>query len=227
MNGLASHSGSGSGSEGTSSGKDSCRSGKDSCRSTSQSGSLCLVRKHRASSLECYVFRSAGTAGRGGEPWAHVVEIDAGPLLQKRTETGCAPSSGARQSGNGSGGSGSSVAGGSSSGAAGSELGRAKLRLAFSICYENYCLQPMEAIREAHLQEPIHLLISPFCAMQPAHDHPTFKWPREAATRFAAQAAAVSALHAAKLRVPVVACHHTGPWSSPLPRLLPLLPHPF
>lgn len=123
---------------------------------------------------------------------------------------------------------------------------------------------PSHRLQEVYLREPVHLLISPFCAMQPAHDHPTFKasrslwrngwkpmgverllstcraplpaspcprnssphagmplapllpclqWPRAAAERFAAQAQAVSALHAAKLRVPVVACHHTG-WSS-------------
>lgn len=25
------------------------------------------------------------------------------------------------------------------------------------------------------MRQPLHLLISPFCGMQPAHDHPTFK----------------------------------------------------
>lgn len=65
-------------------------------------------------------------------------------------------------------------------------------------------------MQEVHLRAPLDLLLSPFCAMQPAHDHPTFKWPRQAAERFAASAAAVSQMHAAKLGLTVVACHHTG-----------------
>jgi hypothetical protein len=55
-------------------------------------------------------------------------------------------------------------------------------------------------------------------------DHPTFKWPRPAAVRLAAASASVARLHSIKLRAYAVACHHTGPWASPLPRLLPLLP---
>ncbi|KAI7840510.1 hypothetical protein COHA_005809 [Chlorella ohadii] len=209
-------SGSGSSGSSCSSGGSSGGSSGASASGSSSTHSLALVRKHRASSLEGFVFRSAGAAGRGGESEAHVVEIDAAPLLHKRSEL--------HKVSRGSGGSNGSGSDGGGGGSTGQGPGQAKLRVAFSICYENYCTPPMEAIREAHLQEPLHLLISPFCAMRPAHDHPTFKWPCEAAERFAAQAAAVSALHAAKLRLPVVACHHTGPWSSALPRLLPLLP---
>lgn len=186
------------------------------------------MRKHRASSLEGFVFRSAGAAGRGGEPEAHVLEVDAAPLLVKR----------GRRSANGETGSDAG------------KLGSAVLRLGVSCCYENFCLEPMRYLQassqtmagcltpqwlssmkptcclpqpsessstpwnappqEAHLRKPLDLLLSPFCAMQPAHDHPTFKWPRNAAQRFAASAAAVSQMHAAKLGVAVVACHHTG-----------------
>ncbi|KAL4425775.1 hypothetical protein ABPG75_009791 [Micractinium tetrahymenae] len=166
------------------------------------SSSVALVRKHRASSLEGFVFRSAGGAGRGGEPEAHIIEIDAAPLLAKRSKH-CS---------------------GSSAGSGAGQLGGAMMRLGVSVCYENFCLEPMRSLQEVHLQEPLDLLLSPFCAMQPAHDHPTFKWPRDAAERFAASAAAVSQMHAAKLGVPVAACHHTGQWAAPLPRLLPFLP---
>lgn len=130
--------------------------------SNKTAGSLCLVRKHRASSLEGFVFRSAGAAGRGGEPWAHVVEVDAAPLLQKRR--GCAHAGSGGSGGSGcsgesggagvgstggvgsSGGAAAGVGGGALQGGSG-DPGRAQLRLAFSICYENYCTPPMEAIR--------------------------------------------------------------------------------
>lgn len=121
-------------------GGSSSDSSSSSTPGASQSGSLCLVRKHRASSLEGFVFRSAGAAGRGGEPWAHVLEVDAAPLLQKRGGAAHGVSCG----------EGSTAAGSGSGGAVGSwpeQAKQAKLRLAFSICYENYCAPPMEAIR--------------------------------------------------------------------------------
>lgn len=120
-------------------GSDSGDSSSSSTPGVSRSGSLCLVRKHRASSLEGFVFRSAGAAGRGGEPWAHVVEVSAAPLLQKRGGSAHGVSCG----------EGSAAAGGGS-GDVGSwpeQAKQAKLLLAFSICYENYCAPPMEAIR--------------------------------------------------------------------------------
>ncbi|KAL4445826.1 hypothetical protein ABPG77_009025 [Micractinium sp. CCAP 211/92] len=144
--------------------------------------STALVRKHRASSLEGFAFRSAGAAGRGGEPDAHVIEVDAAPLLAKRCESS------------------TSCGAGADAGPAGGTA----LRLGVAICYENFCLQPM-------------------ATLQPAHDHPTFKWPRQAAERFAASAAAISQMHAAQLGLAVVACHHTGSWTAALPRLLPFL----
>lgn len=79
-------------------------------------------------------------------------------------------------------------------------------------------------LQAAHRHEPIDLLVAPFCAMASSPDHPTFKWPADRAERFAAAAAGVARLHAVKLRAPVVAAHHCGPWASPLPALLPPLP---
>lgn len=87
--------------------------------------STALVCKHRASSLEGFVFRSAGAAGRGGEPEAHVIEVDAAPLLAKRCESTTSCGSGA------------------DAGPAGSMT----LRLGVAICYENFCLQPMATLQ--------------------------------------------------------------------------------
>ena len=212
----------------------------------SGNGSVALVRKHRASSLEGFVFRSGGAPGRGGEPRAHVFELSATPLLAKRSSS--------------IGGSSGGGCGGAASGSGGGAGAPRRLRLGAAICYENFCLPPMQAIlvsawwaglvaagsacpdascsaalllpagllplpvtplpprppaagQEAHRAQPLDLLLAPFCAMQPAHDHPTFSWPRQAAQRFAAQAAAVSRLHALKLGLHVVACHHTGGWA--------------
>jgi hypothetical protein len=84
--------------------------------SETSGSSAVLVRKHSAASLEGFVFRSASRPGRGGEPAAHVVEVDAAPLLKKR-----------------------GIAGG------GAAL-PSRLRLAFAICYENFLSSTMEAI---------------------------------------------------------------------------------
>ena len=135
-------SGSGSSGSSCSSGGSSGGSSGASASGSSSTHSLALVRKHRASSLEGFVFRSAGAAGRGGESEAHVVEIDAAPLLQKRSELHKV----SRGSG-GSNGSGSGGGNGDGGRATGQGPGQAKLRLAFSVCYENYCTPPMEAIR--------------------------------------------------------------------------------
>ncbi|PSC75297.1 UPF0187, chloroplastic [Micractinium conductrix] len=176
----------------------------------SSGGSVALVRKHRASSLEGFVFRSGGAPSRGGEPAAHVLELEAAPLLRKRGLGG----------GSGGGGGDAHQSGMSSGGRL-----APRLRVGVAICYENMCWPPMQAILEGHRRERLDLLVSPFCAMAPRHDHPTFGWPAPAAERFSANAAGVVRQHAVKLRLHAVACHHTGPWSSPLPRLLPFLPH--
>ena len=122
---------------------------------SSAGGSLALVRKHRASSLEGFVFRSAGAPGRGGEPAAHVVEVDAAPLLAKRGSGGSSFT-----------GSSSSSSGGSS----GSSSAKQKLRLAFSICYENFCTPPMEAIRVSPWRQ-LSSPAMPRCA-PPSHPYP-------------------------------------------------------
>ena len=97
----------------------------------SSGGSVALVRKHRASSLEGFVFRSGGAPSRGGEPAAHVLELEAAPLLRKRG-----------LGGGGGGGGGDAHQSGMSSG------GRLapRLRVGVAICYENMCWPPMQAI---------------------------------------------------------------------------------
>lgn len=97
---------------------------------SSGGGSPVLVRKCRAASLEGFVFRSAGAPGRGGEPEAHVAELDAAPLLAKR----------------GVGGGGGSNGGGGGGGGK-EEVQRQTLRLGFAICYESMLCETMEAIR--------------------------------------------------------------------------------
>ena len=100
-------------------------------------GSVALVRKHRASSLEGFVFRSACAAGRGGEPEAHVIEVDATLLLAKRAER--------------------SVSTGASSSAG--QPGSVMLRLGVAICYENFCLEPMATL-QVRLAEACQQMIS-------------------------------------------------------------------
>lgn len=65
-------------------------------------------------------------------------------------------------------------------------------------------------MQKAHCHQRLDLLVAPFCGMAARPDHPTFNWPPEAAERFAAAASAAPRLHAAKLRVHTVACHHCG-----------------